>query len=62
MITGRERKFRRKIKKLSKEEERARDERFREAVARLEADPEYIALQAACRRADERGPNVKCTV
>ncbi len=62
MTTGRKRTFRRKIKKLSKEEEQARDERFREAIARHEALPKTIADRAAERRADDRGPNVKCTV
>ncbi len=56
------RKFQGKIEKLSKEEEDARDKRFRDAIARYEALPKSIADRAAERRADERGPNVKCTV
>lgn len=56
------RKYQGKINKLSKKEEGARDKRFRDAIARYEALPKSIADRAAERRADERGPNVKCTV
>jgi hypothetical protein len=55
-------KFNSRLPKPGTKEREEIDQRFRDAVARLEADPEYIALQAACRRADKRGPNVKCTV
>lgn len=55
-------KFNSRLPKPGTKEREEIDQRFRDAVARLEADPEYIALQAACRRADDRGPNVKCTV
>lgn len=51
-----------RIPKRGTKEREELDKRFREAVARMEADPAYVELQEACRRADDRGPNVKCTV